>query len=170
MAAAIASNITVRPLAAEDWPEVGRIYAEGMATGNATFERILPTWDQWDTAHLSAGRLVAVRCEDVVGWAALSPVSRRRVYSGVAEVSVYVATSARGQGIGRLLLQHLIQAAESAGIWTLQGSIFPENTASLKLCESHGFRRVGTRERIGKVDGNWRDTVLIERRSPVVGK
>ena len=141
-----------------------------MATGNSTFERILPTWDQWDTAHLSTARLVAVSDHEVLGWAALSTVSRRRVYSGVAEVSVYVATSARGQGIGRLLLHHVVQAAESAGIWTLQGSIFPENVASLKLCESQGFRRVGLRERIAQMDGNWRDTLLLERRSRVVGE
>jgi L-amino acid N-acyltransferase YncA len=165
----MSSNVVVRALVAEDWPEVSRIYAEGMATGNATFEQILPAWEQWDVAHLSAARLVAARGQEIVGWAALSAVSRRRVYSGVAEVSVYVATNARGQGIGRLLLERLIEAAESAGIWTLQGSIFPENTASLKLCESQGFRRVGTRERIGRMGGHWRDTVLIERRSSLVG-
>jgi L-amino acid N-acyltransferase YncA len=164
------SDLVIRTLVAEDWPEVSRIYAEGIATGNATFERVLPTWEQWDVAHLSAVRLVAVRDREIVGWAALSAVSRRRVYAGVAEVSVYVASQARGQGIGRRLLGHVIQAAEFAGIWTLQGSIFPENTASLRLCEAHGFRRVGKRERIGKVDGNWRDTVLIERRSALVGK
>src|SRR5262245_43720149 len=164
------SEIVIRTLVAEDWPDVSRIYGEGISTGNATFERILPTWDQWDVGHLSAARLVAMRENEILGWAALSPASRRRVYAGVAEISIYVAAEARGQGIGRLLLERLVQAAEAAGIWTLQGSIFPENTASLKLCESHGFRRVGMRERIGKMDGNWRDTVLIERRSPVVGK
>jgi L-amino acid N-acyltransferase YncA len=162
-------HVVVRTMLADDWPQVSRIYAEGISTGNATFEHTVPTWDQWDVAHLSAARLVAVRDQEIMGWAALSLVSRRRVYAGVAEVSIYVAAAIRGQGIGRLLLERLVHAAESAGIWTLQGSIFPENTASLKLCESHGFRRVGTRERIGKMDENWRDTVLLERRSDAVG-
>jgi phosphinothricin acetyltransferase len=152
-----------------DWPDVRRIYLEGIATGHATFETEAPNWERWNNAHLTCARLVTRAGGDVKGWAALSPVSSRRVYAGVAETSVYVAPESRGQGIGRALLAALIQAAESNGIWTLQASIFPENRASIELHKALGFREVGRRERIAKRDGVWRDTLLLERRSAIVG-
>jgi len=152
-----------------DWPAVRAIYLEGIQSGQATFETEAPTWDQWDETHLSHSRLVARRGDDVLGWAALSPVSRRRVYTGVAEVSVYVAAQTRGQGIGKQLLLALIEASEQNGIWTLQGGTFPENVASLKLQEACGFRILGRRERVGRHHGVWRDTILTERRSTTVG-
>jgi phosphinothricin acetyltransferase len=155
----------IRALSPEDWSVVAAIYEEGIRTGNATFETEVPSWEEWDAAH-PTHRLVAERDGEVVGWAALAPVSRRPCYAGVAEDSVYVADRARGQGFGRELLSRLIRDAEAAGIWTVQTSIFPENTASLALHERCGFRRVGTRERIARLDGVWRDTVLLERRSP----
>ncbi len=151
------------------WPAVRTIYLEGIATGDATFERSAPEWDAWDRAHLGCCRLVAREGPDVLGWGALSPVSARAVYAGVAEVSVYVAQSARGRGLGALLLRALVGESEQNGIWTLQGSIFPENRASLELHRRAGFRVVGTRERIGNMEGKWRDTVLVERRSALVG-
>ncbi len=151
------------------WPAVRTIYLEGIATGDATFERSAPEWDAWDRAHLGCCRLVAREGPDVLGWGALSPVSARAVYAGVAEVSVYVAQSARGRGLGALLLRTLVGESEQNGIWTLQGSIFPENRASLELHRRAGFRVVGTRERIGNMEGKWRDTVLVERRSALVG-
>jgi phosphinothricin acetyltransferase len=152
-----------------DWPDVRRIYLEGIATGHATFETDAPSWERWHSAHLTCARLVIRAGGDVKGWAALSPVSSRRVYAGVAETSVYVAPESRGQGIGRALLAALIQAAETNGIWTLQASIFPENRASIELHKALGFREVGRRERIAKRDGVWRDTLLLERRSAIVG-
>lgn len=152
-----------------DWTEVRRIYLEGIATGHATFETEAPSWEHWNNTHLPHARLVARDGSDVKGWAALSPVSSRRVYAGVAETSVYVGSDARELGIGRALLEALIQAAESNGIWTLQASIFPENKASIELHKSLGFREVGRRERIAKLSGVWRDTVLLERRSAVAG-
>lgn len=162
-------EITIEEMTPADW-EAGRaIYLEGIATRNATFEVDAPTWEDWDRARLKLGRLVARSAGRIVGWAALSPVSTRRAYAGVAEVSVYVSASARGQGVGKALLRALIEASEQGGIWTLQGSIFPENTASLALVKACGFREVGWRERIGKMDGVWRNTILIERRSRVVG-
>ncbi len=145
-----------------DWPDVARIYAEGMATGQATFNTEVPTWDEWDASHVPAPRLVAVDGERVTGWAALSPISRRAVYAGVAEVSVYVADGARGRGTGRALLTSLIARAELAGFWTLQSSIFPENAASVALHTRLGFRVVGRRDRIAQRLGVWRDTVLLE--------
>lgn len=148
-----------------DWEAVGQIYREGIATGNATFETEAPEWDRWDAGHLPHSRLVARDAGAVVGWAALSPVSVRRVYRGVAEVSVYVAEGARGQGAGRMLLEALAAESERQGIWTLQAGIFPENTASLELHRLCGFRLVGTRERIGELNGVWRDVLLLERRS-----
>ena len=151
------------------WPQVEAIYRAGIATGNATFETETPTWDEWDARHLPFGRLVARQQEDLLGWAALSPVSTRKVYVGVAEVSVYLAESARGKGHGRTLLQASIESSEKNGIWTLQAGIFPENTASIRLHQSCGFRIVGRRERIGRLHGRWRDTVLMERRSSRVG-
>jgi phosphinothricin acetyltransferase len=146
------------------------IYLEGIATGNATFETSAPEWETWDAAHLPHGRLVARADGEIAGWAALSPISSRCVYAGVAEVSVYVAATARGSGTGRALIAALIEASEAAGIWTLQAGVFPENTASLALFEKSGFRLVGRRERIGRLDGRWRDTLLLERRSVVAGR
>lgn len=153
----------------ENWPAVAQILREGIATGNATFETTVPKWEEWDRAHLRDCRLVARAGDRIVGWAALSPVSNRCVYGGVAEVSVYVAARAWGQGIGTLLLRALVEASEGAGIWTLQAGIFPENVASIRLHEACGFRKVGIRERLGQMDGVWRDVVLLERRSHTVG-
>ena|ERR1051325_2026564 len=161
--------VTVDHMVAADWPNVSAIYLEGIRTGNATFETLAPTWEQWDRAHLSVGRLVARRGKSIAGWAALSRVSQRSCYAGVAELSIYVATWARGEGVGDALMKAAIAASESAGIWTLQGSVFPENKASLALCARNGFREVGRREKIGKREGQWRDTILVERRSGVVG-
>jgi phosphinothricin acetyltransferase len=153
-----------------DWEQVRAIYQEGIDTGQATFETQAPPWEQWDAGHLPFGRLVARAGGRVVAWAALSPVSRRACYRGVAEVSVYVAGECRGNGVGKALLQALIAESERNGIWTLQGATFPENAASLRLQEGCGFRVVGRRERIARRNGVWRDTVLTERRSAVVGR
>ncbi len=153
-----------------DWPAVRAIYLEGIATGQATFETQAPDWDRWNTAHLTAPRLIAISGGAVIGWAALSPVSARSVYAGVAETSVYVANGAVGRGIGRALLERLIAESEANGFWTLQASIFPENAASLALHKSCGFREVGRRERIGKMKGVWRDTILLERLSAEAGR
>jgi L-amino acid N-acyltransferase YncA len=153
----------------EDWDAVRAIYREGIATGNATFETDVPEWEAWDKGHLRACRLVAKVDGQVVGWAALTPYSSRRAYAGVAGLSIYVSPTARGQGIGRALLGALIEASEQAGLWTLQAGIFPENAASLTLHRACGFREVGRRERIGRLNGVWRDVVLMERRSKVVG-
>lgn len=163
------TGIIFRSMTADDWAIVRSIYLDGIATGEATFETAAPSWRQWDTAHLPTPRLMAAAEELVIGWAALSPISPRAVYSGVAEVSVYVATASRGQGVGRALLERLVEESENNGIWTLQASIFPENVASIGIHKSCGFREVGTRERIGKKDGIWRDTRLLERRSRSVG-
>jgi phosphinothricin acetyltransferase len=152
-----------------DWAQVAAIYREGIATGHATFETAVPTYEQWDRAHLDVARLVARQGETLAGWAALASVSQRHVYAGVAEVSVYVASASRGSGLGRKLLEALIAESERQGIWTLQAGIFPENTASLALHRACGFREVGRRTRIGKLSGVWRDTILLERRSPIVG-
>jgi phosphinothricin acetyltransferase len=157
--------LEIAPLLPGHWDAVARIYAEGIATGHATFETEVPSWEGWDAAHLPGLRLVAIEGGKVVGWAALSPVSSRSVYSGVVEESVYVAPSSQGRGVGRALLEELIRRSEEAGIWTIQTSIFPENTASLALHERVGFRAVGTRERIARHHGVWRDTVFLERRS-----
>jgi phosphinothricin acetyltransferase len=153
----------------EDWDQVKEIYLQGIATGNATFETAAPAWEQWNAGHLPFARLVAKRDDQVLAWAALSPVSQRCVYGGVAEVSVYVSPSSRRTGLGRKLLLALIDESERNGIWTLQAGMFPENTGSLALHRSCGFREVGRRERIGKLKGVWRDTILLERRSPGVG-
>ena len=152
-----------------DWDAVRAIYLEGIATGNSTFEQSAPDWQTWDQGHLPSCRLVARAESEVLGWTALSPVSRRQVYAGVAEFSIYVAERARGRGIGAALLHALIEVSEREGIWTLQSGIFPENTASLELCRRFGFRVVGTRERVGRMAGRWRDVVLLERRSAVAG-
>ena len=153
----------------EDWPSVHAIYAEGIATGNATFETEPPSWEEFDRGRLPRARLVAVESGSVVGWAALSATSTRACYSGVVEHSVYVAEDARGRGIGRALLDDLVAAADEAGIWTIQTSIFPENSASLALHELVGFKVIGRRERIAQLDGVWRDTIFLERRSPTAG-
>ena len=160
--------VELRPLEPSDWPAVAEIYWDGMRGGLATFETEVPSWETWDAGHLRDHRLVADLMGEVVGWAALSPASKRRCYLGVAENSVYVARQAQRLGIGRALLEGLIAGAEAAGIWTIQTSIFPENRASLALHERCGFRVVGTRERIAKRDGVWRDTVFLERRSKAV--
>ena len=162
-------EVQIRTLAAEDWEPVRAIYVDGMASGQATFETEAPTWQRWDQAHLTAPRLVAFSPAGVVGWAALSPVSARSVYAGVAEVSVYVGSEWQGRGIGRALLETLVSESERNSIWTLQASIFPENVASISLHKACGFREVGTRARIGKMNGVWRDTILLERRSKLVG-
>jgi L-amino acid N-acyltransferase YncA len=154
---------------AGDWEEVRTIYLEGIATRNATFETDAPSWEKWDAAHLPALRLVARAGDRILGWAALSPVSSRCVYAGVAEVSVYVGASSRQQGMGRALLEKLIALSEEHSIWTLQAGVFLENHASLALCRKCGFREVGRRERLGKLDGVWRDVLLLERRSHVAG-
>jgi phosphinothricin acetyltransferase len=159
----------IEPMTPGDWDSVRAIYLEGIATGNATFERSAPDWERWDAGHLQSCRLLARAAGEVLGWAALSPVSGRCVYGGVAEVSVYVAERARGRGIGSLLLSELVAASERSGIWTMQAGIFPENQASIALHQRAGFRIVGVRERLGSMDGRWRDVVLMERRSAIVG-
>lgn len=158
----------------EDWEQVRSIYLEGIMTGHATFETDAPSWEKWNASHLRECRLVA-RCSDsgrsgdIVGWAALSPVSERCVYSGVAEVSVYVSEKGRGHGTGRALLCALVEASEKCGIWTLQAGVFPENIASIRVHLKCGFREVGRRERLGRMNGLWRDVMLLERRSKRVG-
>ena len=161
--------ITTFPLQAADWPRVREIYEEGIATGNATFETEPPTWNEWDASHIQACRLVAREGERVLGWAALSPVSDRCVYGGVAEVSVYVGENAQGKGIGTRLLKEVVAASEDAGFWTLQAGVFPENESSVRIHERCGFRVIGHREGLGKMNGVWRDVVLMERRSRIVG-
>lgn len=160
------SGVAVREMTADDWPAVEAIYREGIAAGHATFEAEPPSWEAFDSGKLAPGRLVAVDDGAVLGWVAASPVSSRAVDRGVVEHSVYVAGTARGRGVGTLLLDAFLRAA---GTWTVQSSIFPENVASLALHEAAGFRRVGHRERIarmtyGPMAGEWRDTVLVERR------
>jgi L-amino acid N-acyltransferase YncA len=161
-------DFEIRGMRSDDWPTVRDIYSEGMATGNATFETETPAWTKWDQGHLQNCRLVAGG-QRILGWAALSPVSSRRVYSGVAEVSVYVASDARGRGVGRMLLQSLVEQSERCGIWTLQAGIFPENVSSIALHKSCGFREVGRRQKLGQRNGSWRDVLLLERRSSSVG-
>ena len=158
-----------------DWEQVRSIYLEGISTGNSTFEDDAPDWEKWDSVHLHEPRLVTRADKTILAWVVLSPVSSRRVYSGIAEVSLYVAIKYRGQGVGSALLAALIDSSEKAGIWTLQGGIFPENTASLRLVKKHGFREIGRREKIGKMThgelaGTWRDVILVERRSKAAGK
>jgi phosphinothricin acetyltransferase len=161
--------VNIEPMTPADWPNVRAIYLEGIASGHATFEIDAPTWNEWDAAHHPFCRLTARAEGQVIGWAALSPVSRRRCYAGVAEVSVYVGADYRGRGIGRRLLLAAIGESERHGIWTLQGATFPENHASLRLQEACGFRVIGKRERVGQLNGTWRDTILTERRSGAVG-
>jgi L-amino acid N-acyltransferase YncA len=162
-------EFTINIMRATDWEQVREIYVEGIATENATFEIEAPGWDAWDRAHLPFGRLVARNSTCVIGWAALSAVSNRCVYAGVAEVSVYVEESMRGKGIGRALLMRLVEESEREGIWTLQAGILAENIASQGLHKKCGFREIGRRERLGKLNGVWRDVVMLERRSQSVG-
>ena len=161
-----ATTTTVRPMTDADWPAVRAIYAQGIATGNATFENDASDFAAWAAAHPAEHRLLAVRDGAVVGWTALSPVSDRCVYAGVAWVSTYVAEQSRGSGVGRRLLEAMIAHADAADIWTLQAGIFPENVASIRLHERAGFRTVGVRERLGRMHGRWRDVLLLERRRP----
>lgn len=163
------NTIYIDKMYPEDWNQVREIYIQGIATGNATFQKVAPSWEEWDHSHLSECRIIARTKENVLGWAALSQISSRCVYSGVAEVSVYVSNEDIGKGIGSLLLGALIDTSERHGLWTLQSSIFPENKSSIKLHIKYGFREVGRRERIGKLDDKWRDTILFERRSNKVG-
>jgi L-amino acid N-acyltransferase YncA len=160
--------LEIRELREEDWPAVRAIFEQGIATKNATFESEAPSWESWDRSQLDGHRYVAVEQERVVGWVAAHPVSSRPCYAGVVEHSVYVHDDWQGKGIGRALLERLFQSTEEAGIWTIQTGIFPENEASLALHEKCGFRVVGTQERLGKLDGVWRDVVVLERRSEAI--
>jgi phosphinothricin acetyltransferase len=162
------SNIKIVPMKKEDWTWGKAIYEEGIATKNATFDTEVPEWIEWDQDHLKFCRFVALHNDTIAGWAALSQVSGRCIYSGVAEVSVYVSTEARGKGMGKLLLGKLILESEKNEIWTLQAGIFPENQSSIILHKNLGFREVGYREKIGKLDGLWRDVILLERRSEIL--
>ncbi len=162
-------KVETRAMLPEHWSAVSQIYKEGIDTGVATFEKEIPTYESWDANHIKTCRIVAVVDEQIVGWAALSPVSSRCVYGGVGEVSVYVGSAFRGHKIGEALLRKLILESEQAGLWTLQSGVLPENIASLKLHEKVGFRKIGFREKIGKLDGVWKDNILLERRSRVVG-
>ena len=161
--------ISLEKMQREHWQQVKTIYEEGIKTGNATFEISAPEWEAWNKAHLHECRLVAVKDGRVLGWAALVPVSGRCVYAGVAEISVYVSSDARGKGLGKRLLQKLVEESEGNDLWTLQAGIFPENIASIKIHEDCGFRIIGKSERIGKMNNVWRDTLLLERRSDKVG-
>jgi phosphinothricin acetyltransferase len=151
------------------YPAVAAIYLEGIATGHATFQTEAYSWEDWNLGHTRHSRIIALENDQVMGWAALSPVSGRCVYAGVAEVSIYIGADHRGRGLGKRLMQELIASSEKNGIWTLQAGIFPENTASMKLHEQHDFRIIGYREKIGKMKDTWRDTVLLERRSRIAG-
>lgn len=162
-------NVIIRDMKASDWEAVAAIYAEGIATGFATFETTVPEYDTWDSAHMQTCRFIAADGEKILGWAALSPVSSRCVYGGVAEVSVYVGIESRGMGVGKLLMQSLITASESIGLWTLQSGVFPENEGSIELHKKVGFRYIGRRERVGKLLGEWKDNVLFEKRSTTIG-
>lgn len=161
--------ISIRTMDASDWAQVATIYREGIDTGMATFETTVPAYDKWDSSHLKHCRLVGLYKDSIAGWAALSPVSNRSVYRGVAEVSIYIGKDFRGLGIGKVLLRHLILESEKEGFWTLQSGIFPSNKASIKLHESLGFRKIGKRERVGNLKGRWIDNVLFERRSTKIG-
>lgn len=162
------SYLTLRPMQAIDWEAVKAIYLDGIATGNATFQTSAPNWEIWDKSHLSACRLVAEHDQTILGWAMLSPLSSRCVYAGVAEVSVYVTKKAQGKGLGYAPLTQLVNDSEINGLWTLEAGIFPENTASLNIHRRCGFREVGLREKLGKLNGKWRDVLLLERRSQIM--
>jgi L-amino acid N-acyltransferase YncA len=161
--------VEIKPIEETDYPAIAEIYLQGIATGHATFQTEAPEWDAWNKSHLSFCRLAAFENKEMLGWAVLSPVSSRCVYGGVAEVSIYVASSARGKGIGKMLFAQLIKESEENGLWTLQSGIFPENIASIKLHEDMGFRKIGYREKIGKMNGVWWDNLIMERRSKTVG-
>ena len=161
--------VTINPMLETHWEQVKQIYESGIETGIATFETTAPSWEKWNDGHLAFARLVAIENTEVVGWAALSPVSSRCVYGGVAEVSVYVADKFKGKGVGKLLLQNLITESEANNIWTLQAGIFTDNFASVKLHEKVGFRVIGHREKIGKLKDTWKDNYILERRSKTVG-
>lgn len=165
----MSEKLIFRELEETDWEIASKIYKEGLDTGNATFELNLPDWNEWNSGHLKACRTIAEIDNEVVGWSALSPVSSRCVYGGVAEVSVYVLSNFSRKGIGSQLLKRLISESEKQGIWTLQAGVFPENKGSITIHERLGFRKVGFRERIGKMNGTWRDTLLLEKRSKLVG-
>lgn len=165
----IVASMNLIEISEENYPEVARIYGEGLQTGTATFETTIPSWEKWDAGHLPFGRIIAVEDNNYLGWAALSPVSSRCVYGGVAEVSVYVAETARGKGAGAFILKNLIEISEANNIWTLQSGIFRDNVASHKLHIKCGFREVGYKEKVGQLNGVWKDNLLLERRSKVVG-
>ncbi len=158
-------NMQLRPMLSNDWPAVSAIYLAGIATGNATFQTVAPSWPAWDQSHSADARLVALVDGEIQGWVALAPISARPVYRSVAEVSVYVASGARAQGIGKRLLEAMVKLSEELGYWTLQAGVFAENQASLALHRRAGFREVGYRERMGQLNGVWRNVVLLERRS-----
>lgn len=162
-------DIVIRNIIETDYPEISKIYLQGISTKNATFETSAPDWAKWDKSKLPYCRLAAVLDENVVGWAALSATSQRKVYKGVNEVSIYISSNHSGKGIGKKLLKALIDESEKNGVWTVYASIFPENTASIKLHKSCGFREIGFTEKIGCMDGVWRDSILLERRSKIVG-
>ncbi|GGB66479.1 GNAT family N-acetyltransferase [Fictibacillus barbaricus] len=162
-------SLIIDKMQTDDWEQVKSIYIEGIETGNATFQQIAPSWEEWDESHLSVCRLVVRSKGQVLGWAALSAVSSRCVYAGVAEVSIYVGQNQQGKGIGSSLMENLIKTSEHNGIWTLQAGIFPENKSSNGLHKKWGFKEVGRREKIGKMNGIWRDVLLLERRSDIVG-
>ena len=166
---AASAQVAIAALGPGDWDDVARIYAEGIETRLATFETEVPSWQAWDRAHLPEHRFTAREDGRAAGWAALAPVSSRCVYVGVAEVSVYVAAAARGRGVGTALLSALVASSEAGGVWTLEAGILPENEASVRMHERCGFRVVGRRERLGRMDGEWRDVLLLERRSRVAG-
>jgi len=162
-------KLKIKHINTEDWPAIANIYNQGIDTGVATFETEVPTWKQWDASHIKSCRLAAWIDNQLIGWAALSAVSSRCVYGGVAEVSVYVDTDSNGKGIGSILLKNLINESEKEGLWTLQSGIFPQNIASIKLHEKLGFRKIGYREKVGKLHGIWYDNILMERRSKIIG-
>lgn len=163
------ATLKTREMQSSDWNAVAKIYAEGIATGYATFEKNIPTYESWNNAHLPICRLVAVKNSNVMGWAALSPVSSRCVYGGVAEVSIYVSEKYKGHGVGSMLINKLISQSEDKGFWTLQSGIFPENESSIALHKKAGFRYIGRREKVGQLNGIWKDNLLFERRSKSVG-
>ena len=162
-------SIFFRPMKSGDWIAVADIFKQGMETNNATFDKVIPTWEEWDKAHITSCRIIAEKENEVIAWAALLPVSPRVCFSGVAELSIYVDSKHRGLNVGSMLLKQLILESEKEGFWTLHAGIFPENIASIKLHKSLNFREIGYREKIGKMNNVWRDIVLLERRSKTVG-